>query len=168
MSARQRRVLVVLVCVLSLALGALTARRDLIYNATASYPLGFYRLRAKDSFERGDLVIFAVPPGVRDLVRDRSYIPPRGDLMKTIIGVAGDRYCLRDDYFYVRGLPVGPVFKTDARSQPLPRLTTGCREVPSGSVLVASRSIERSFDSRYFGPIPTHTILGVTEPLWTW
>ena len=168
MKPKTRRIIVVLICIGFLMVGALTAKRDLIFNATPSKPLGFYRLKKKDVFEQGDLVMFSVPAGIEELVRTRNYIPPKGHLMKNIIGGAGDTYCIHDQKFYVGDKLIGPIFATDSKNRPLPQHAAGCHKVPPEYMLIGIAEIERSFDSRYFGPVPTNTILGIAEPLWTW
>lgn len=165
--SRYRRVLFVCVSALVLATLAITAERELVWNATPSYPEGLYRLRPEPSYELGELVYFRPPPFVRSLLYERNYIPQGGQLMKEIVAVAGDSYCVTNQSFVVRDRTLGPVFLLDSADRPLPQ-HLGCAEVPSGHVLVASPHHRRSFDSRYFGPIPTTSIYGTLEILWTW
>lgn len=164
--SRRRRITVVVVCLLVLLVAALTSERELVWNATPSYPEGLYRLRVESTYRRGDLVYFRPPSSVRDLLYERTYIPQGGELMKEIVALAGDTYCVTDASFKVRGEPLGPVFVLDSAGRPLPQIR-GCHSVPVGHVLVASPHHRKSFDSRYFGTIPTHSIHGSLEELWT-
>ena len=50
--------------------------------------------------------------------------------------------------------------------RPLP-VWQGCRVVAGGEVFLMNRQSEDSLDGRYFGPLPTTTIVGRADPLWT-
>jgi conjugative transfer signal peptidase TraF len=164
---KHRRIIVVCVCVLVLLLAALTSERGLVWNATPSYPEGLYRLHDRHAYGIGDLIYFQPPAAVRSLLYERNYIPQGGELMKQVVALAGDTYCVTEETFSVRGERLGPVFNLDSAGRPLPQIR-GCHEVPLDHVLVASPHHRKSFDSRYFGPIPTNSIHGTLEELWIW
>ncbi|TIQ50117.1 MAG: S26 family signal peptidase, partial [Mesorhizobium sp.] len=43
----------------------------------------------------------------------------------------------------------------------------GCRALGHNEVFVLGSEKSRSFDSRYFGPVPTQNLIGRLVPLWT-
>jgi conjugative transfer signal peptidase TraF len=147
------------------ALTCIVASR-LVWNCTPSLPLGLYWLSPSESPTTGDLVAFPVPQDVRDLVIERRYLPPRAELVKTIVARAGDRVCTEDGTLSINGAPLGTIRTEDTAGRPLPHYE-GCGPVPEGLVFVASH-YDRSFDSRTFGPVPTAAIRGKVTPLWTY
>jgi type IV secretory pathway protease TraF len=50
--------------------------------------------------------------------------------------------------------------------RPLPILHGG-RVVGAGNVYLMNRQSGDSLDGRYFGPLPTTTVVGRADPLWT-
>lgn len=138
----------------------------LIWNWTPSLPLGLYWLsRNAGCANRGDLVAFPVPEGVRSLVRERRYLPPGAMLVKPIVATSTDRVCTEDGTLTVNGTPLGAVAHEDTRGRPLPHPEV-CGALPEGVVFVASQ-MPTSFDSRSFGPVPLAALRGKVTPLWT-
>lgn len=58
-----------------LALGGGGRPPLVIYNASASAPIGFYRVLPAWPLERGELVLARTPPAVRSLAAERGYLP---------------------------------------------------------------------------------------------
>src|SRR3546814_8695651 len=83
-----------------LALGATIAFPPpprLLWNATASAPVGFYLLSPGARFKRGDMVVARAPHPARLLAARRHYLPMNVPLVKRVIGVPGDIICARGD-----------------------------------------------------------------------
>ena len=141
----------------------------LIWNATPSLPLGLYwlsRIAPATPTSSGALVAFAVPDAVRDLVRERRYLPAGALLVKRVVATPGDRVCTAGSTFAVNGQPLGAILSEDTAGRPLPHYE-GCGPVPEGWLFVASHH-PKSFDSRTFGPLPARAIRGTVTPLWTY
>lgn len=151
-----------IVFVLGVALCA--PRIPWVYNITPSLPRGLYHLDRGAPVTVGDLVTFHLDKPVDDLARQRRYLPPRGQYQKYVVAEAGDRWCIQQGRFYVRGLLWAPVFDKDSQGRPLPELR-GCQTVPDNHVLVATRH-PRGFDSRYFGAVPRKHLHGRLTPVW--
>jgi conjugative transfer signal peptidase TraF len=113
----------------------------------------------------GTLVAFGVPDAVRDLVRERRYLPAGAWLVKRVVATPGDRVCTEGSTFSVNDQPLGAILTEDTVGRPLPHYD-GCGPVPDGWFFVASRHA-KSFDSRTFGPLPARAIRGTVTPLWT-
>ena len=140
----------------------------LIWNATPSLPLGLYWLSRgalATAAKPGTLVAFGVPDAVRDLVRERRYLPAGALLVKRIVAEPGDRVCTQGSTFTVNGDALGAILTEDTAGRPLPHYD-GCGAVPDGWLFVASH-YAKSFDSRTFGPLPAGAIRGTVTPLWT-
>jgi conjugative transfer signal peptidase TraF len=154
--------------VLACALACLVAWH-LVWNWTPSLPLGLYWLSRDTSAAvatRGELVAFPVPAAVRDLVRDRRYLPPGAMLVKRVVATPGDRVCTDGGTFAINGEPLGAILAEDSAGRPLPQYE-GCGRVPEGLLYVGSHH-PKSFDSRTFGPVRVADIRGTVTPLWTY
>jgi conjugative transfer signal peptidase TraF len=141
------------------------ARPVIIYNATDSLPHGIYQVVQKPLYERGDLVVFSVPKAVRNLVRQRRWLPDGAYLIKSIAGTNGDLLSTKTGRCFVNGVDFGAVEPVDRTGQPLPVFSIN-RRLHSSEVAVLN-PIPHSFDSRYFGPIKERQIIGEAVPIWT-
>lgn len=139
----------------------------ILINETPSEPRGFYRLMPRPvSVVRGMYVVFPVPAEVRDLVYGRHWMRNGIPFLKQVLGIAGDRVCLFPDRLEINERLIGPVFDVDSAGRPLPR-RRGCFVVKDGDFFAASQHLEKSFDGRYFGPLPWSGVIGEARPLWT-
>jgi conjugative transfer signal peptidase TraF len=140
----------------------------LLINETASEPLGVYRLveHPTSDFRRGMYVVFPVPTELHALVYGRHWMKNGIPFLKELLGVAGDRVCIVNHRLEINGRTIGPVFESDSQGQPLPQIR-GCFEVPAGTFFAASQYLEKSFDARYFGPLPLSQLQGEARPVWT-
>ena len=137
----------------------------IVYNATASAPIGFYRILPAGPIGRGDLVLANTPESVRRLAADRGYLPAEVRLVKRVAAVEGDAVCARDRAVTIDGRAVGEQRVTDGQGRPLP--TWGdCRPLRPGEFFLLMEGVPDSFDSRYFGPVPSGAIIGRLVPLW--
>ena len=101
---RRTWLLATAVPVLALAVASLVSLpKKLIYNASASAPIGLYWLD-KWPVRRGDYVLVRVPDRVRNLVKERGYLPPDVPLLKRVVGLNGDRICRQGEQIFVLSL----------------------------------------------------------------
>lgn len=136
----------------------------LVWNASASAPIGLYRV-VSDNAARGDLVLVRAPESVRQLADERHYLPSRVPLVKRIVAAGGDNVCAADNAIFINGRLVAERLTTDRLERPLPSWS-GCHLLNKDEVFLLMKGIAESFDSRYFGPIPTAAIIGRLVPLW--
>ena len=54
----------------------------------------------------------------------------------------------------------------DSAGRPMQPFQAGTYQVGAGEVWLLSGHDPRSFDSRYFGPVPAVQVQGVARPLW--
>lgn len=143
------------------------------FNLTASYPVGFWRLIERP-VGKGDLVFFRAPlsnPAIQ-WAQELGAIPWRFGcdpvMMKRIAGAPGDRVEIGATVT-VNGVDQvnSQVFAADQAGREIPRVAVP-GIVPTGTWFLLSDYNERSFDSRYFGPIDQGAVIGVAVPLWTW
>lgn len=138
----------------------------LIWNASASAPVGFYWMSAPDGLKPGDLVIARVPMAVRTLAARRRYLPLNVPLVKRIAAGPGAEVCALGDRLFLDGAPLVVRRLTDAAGRPMP-WWSGCTTLGAGRYLLVMTNVPASFDGRYFGPSGRRDILGRATPLWT-
>ena len=141
-------------------------------NASESLPLGLYRTTSDTA---AILVEFCPSGPYAKLSANRDY---RGEgncpdgaepLMKPIVAVPGDVVHVSPRGVAVNGrlLPNSAPRLFDTKNRPLYHWPLGIYRVSPGSVWVVSSFNDRSFDSRYFGPIRTSSIRHHLRPLIT-
>ena len=141
------------------------APKILIYNATASVPVGWYIKLPMSNLEIGDYVVFDPPAEVKDFVLDRGYMTENELMMKQVGGLAGDHYCVIQSTheFYAKGKYIGQVAKKDGQDRDLPVLD-GDFVVPAGKFLPITTH-PFSFDGRYFGSVDMSAIQYKVYPI---
>ncbi len=161
--------------VAALALGAVALgltildppRPRLLWNASASVPLGLYRVDVGAAPARGALVVIWLPEAARTLAAKRRYLPRNVPAIKRVAALAGARVCAAGDRLAVDGRLVAGRLAADRLGRPLPRWS-GCRTLGAGELLLLNPASPASFDGRYFGISRTSEVVGTANPLWTW
>ena len=164
-----RRVLLfgTVIPVLALAFASTVSMpKKLIYNASASAPIGFYWIDQRPIL-RGDYVYVRVPERVRDLVIERGYLPPDVPLLKRVIGLYGDRICRQFGEISVNGLVVATAKLRDGQGREMP-VWHSCHILTERAVFLL-QDHSQSFDGRYFGPVDRRLIIGrATKLRFSW
>lgn len=136
---------------------------QLIWNASASAPIGLYRVVA-GAPERGDFILVRLPKSIEKLAAIRGYLPAGVPLIKRVAAVAGDDVCAFNGAIIVNGEIVARQRKVDRVGRSLPRWKE-CRELVQGEFFLLGDALA-SFDSRYFGPVTSARVIGRLAPLW--
>ncbi|MBX3565922.1 MULTISPECIES: S26 family signal peptidase [unclassified Sphingomonas] len=137
----------------------------LVWNASASVPVGLYAARPAGSVKRGDLVAAQAPAPIAQLMAARGYLPLRVPMLKHVLGVAGQTVCRTGLVVTIDGTRVSEARTHDRMGRLLPSWS-GCRTLRSGEVFLLNPASPDSFDGRYFGPVPARGIVAVLAPLW--
>ncbi|MBB2158233.1 S26 family signal peptidase [Gluconacetobacter diazotrophicus] len=137
----------------------------LIWNATASTPVGLYRLQAARSLHVGDLIAIRPPTHIAASLARGGYLPLGVPLLKPVAALPGQRVCRIGAAVTVDGTVFGNALARDHRGRPLP-VWQGCRHVLPGQVFVMNPAVPTSLDGRYFGVLPVDAVLGRAQPLW--
>lgn len=143
---------------------------------TASVPVGLWQVKPlARPLRDGDTVWLCPPdtPVFRD-AKARGYLWD-GDcpghylhLMKPVAAVAGDTVQVSRAGVAVNGRMIPnsrPSFR-DPKGRSLAMFPAGLYRVPVGQVWLVSHYHPRSYDSRYYGPVPVRQIEGVAQPVW--
>ncbi len=138
----------------------------LIFNASASVPIGFYRVQPVGTLHVADLVVVMSPAPLASFLAERGYLPKGVPLMKRVLALPGQAVCRSGRMVTVDGMVMGEALDHDRRGRDLP-VWQGCRVVAAGEVFLMNRRSGDSFDGRYFGPLPASTVIGRATPIWT-
>ncbi|MEI3853606.1 MULTISPECIES: S26 family signal peptidase [unclassified Ensifer] len=138
----------------------------LVWNASASAPIGLYAIEAPERLEVTDLVLVSAPEPLATLLSDRGYLPHGVPLIKYVAALPKQRVCRSGRQIIVDGVPIGAALDRDRLGRDLPAWQ-GCRVVADGELFLMNWQVLDSLDGRYFGPIPASLVLGRAVPLWT-
>ena len=136
----------------------------LVWNASASAPVGLYRLSAEPAVRRGDMVVAWTPQPARELAARRHYLPANVPLVKRVAAVAGDLICAADSIISINGRRVATRLRTDAAGRPMPGWS-GCRRLRDDEYFLLMDHTA-SFDGRYFGVTRGSHVIGRADLLW--
>jgi conjugative transfer signal peptidase TraF len=138
----------------------------LIWNASASVPVGLYTVVANTPLDVADVVAFVPSEPLASFLAERGYLPDGLSLLKRVLAMPGQLVCRTNLAITVDGAEVGSALARDRAGRDLPAWQ-GCRRIHSGEVFLMNRQVRDSFDGRYFGPTTTDLLLGAAVPLWT-
>jgi len=165
-----RKLFVWLIAGLSIVLIAISSliapSPRLVWNASASAPVGLYRIETGIAPKVGDLLAVRAPEGVARFMAARGYLPMRALLLKRVAALSGTPICRRDDRILVAGREIARAKPRDGKARILPQWR-GCRKLGDDEVFLVNAGVPDSLDGRYFGPFPERAIVGLAHPLWT-
>ena len=139
-------------------------------------PPGIYRTVNRAPV-RGDLVLVCLPSALARFAQSRGYltrgrgcrdgIEPVG---KRLSALPGDNVEVTRDYVAVNGqrLQNSATLLRDSHDRSVQHVEWGRYTVPANQVWLFGTKDARSWDSRYFGPVPASSIQAALEPVLTW
>jgi conjugative transfer signal peptidase TraF len=136
----------------------------LVWNASASAPLGLYAVTPGAWVEPGEMVIARVPIRYRRLAATRRYLPMNVPLVKRVAAHAGDEVCAFGQEIFVNGRRIAARRVTDGKGRSMPAWN-GCT-VLRGRQLFLLMDHPASFDGRYFGLTEAADVVGKARLLW--
>lgn len=147
----------------------------LIANSDSAAPAGVYHVVSTD-FHRGDLVAACLPPDIAQAGLLRGYLrtgPCSGNaepVGKIAEALPGDVIELEPGWVKVNGhrFADSATATRDRHGRSLPHVAWGKRIVTSGDVWLFGFHDRRSWDARYFGPVPITSVRGALAPVLTW
>ena len=145
---------------------AIETPTKLIWNATASAPVGFYTVEPADRIEVPELVAVMPPEPLAAFMVQRGYVGRGVPLLKRVVGLPGQRVCRAGRTITVDGIEMGEALERDRIGRELPAWQ-GCRVIAPGEIFLMNWDVRDSLDGRYFGPIPAASVIGRAVPLWT-
>ncbi|QDF37464.1 S26 family signal peptidase [Bradyrhizobium symbiodeficiens] len=137
-----------------------------IWNASASVPIGLYRLRPAERYHVTELVAVEPPEPLATFLDLNGYLPLGVPMLKRLLALAGQTVCRRGLTISVDDIPVGEARDRDGRGRPLPKWQ-GCRVVGDDELFLMNWQSDDSLDGRYFGFLPASSVIGRAFPVWT-
>jgi conjugative transfer signal peptidase TraF len=137
----------------------------LIWNASASVPLGLYWIERSTELEIGDLVVVMPPAPLAAFMVTRGYIGADVSLLKHVAGLPGQRVCRSGATVTVDDVVLGEALPRDRLGRDLPDWQ-GCRLLQDGEIFLMNPEVRDSLDGRYFGPLPADAVIGQARPIW--
>lgn len=137
----------------------------LLWNASASAPIGLYRVEPDKVPDRGDWAIAWPPSDVRSLAASRHYLPTGVPLVKKVAAHSYDTVCAVGPVITVNGLQAALRRNVDGHGRQLP-LWQGCVDLGEGELFLLTGERSDSFDGRYFGVSKQSDIIGKATLLW--
>tara|TARA_R110002110_G_scaffold55781_1_gene159080 strand:+ start:133 stop:627 length:495 start_codon:yes stop_codon:yes gene_type:complete len=134
----------------------------IVYNASASAPIGFYWID-QVPVSLDDTILVRLPEHVRKLVESRQYLPPNVPLIKRVVGIDGYKICRRGQEILINSVTVAVALIEDDQDRKLP-VWDGCIILGPDSFFLL-QSHPKSFDGRYFGPVDRTLIIGRARKL---
>src|SRR5438552_13228563 len=130
-------------------------------NLSGSMPIGLYRVSSAPPV-RGAMVLACLQVAVAVFARSRGYVPNGGcpgataPIGKLVLAMVGDSVEVTAEGLLLNGRPVRNTkpLAVDAAGRFLRRFPDGTYVVGQDQVWLYSPYSKRSFDSRYFGPLP--------------
>lgn len=136
----------------------------LLWNASASSPVGLYAVVPGGSPLAGEMVIAWPPPRAREIAAIRNYLPARVPLVKTVAAVSGAHVCAKRNTIFVNGRLAAIRRVRDPSGRSLP-WWSGCERLGKGDLFLLSRGAD-AFDGRYFGTTRAGEVIGTARLLW--
>jgi conjugative transfer signal peptidase TraF len=137
----------------------------LIWNASASVPIGLYAVESGGPLKHGDLVIVVPSMSLAAFLAERRYLPSGVPLLKHVAALPGEIVCRHGPIITIDGIAVASVLAQDRAGRPLP-IWQGCHKLTPNEIFLLNRAAPDSFDGRYFGPLPMISVIGRAVPLW--
>lgn len=137
-----------------------------IWNASASVPIGLYRIEPDRDPPVGALVAIMPPERLAHWMAERGYLGENVPLLKHVVGKAGTRICRFGSIVSVDARPVAIARDRDRFGRPLPDWQ-GCHILRGGELFLLNPAHPDSLDGRYFGPLPADAVLGRARPIRT-
>jgi conjugative transfer signal peptidase TraF len=140
-------------------------RTMLLWNASASSPIGLYSVGPATEVRPGDMVVAWPPDEARLLGAQRHYLPANVPLVKRVAAAAGDRVCAVGEAVFVNGRLETLRQMSDPTGRAMP-WWTGCEDLAEGDLFLLTPDVPGAFDGRYFGVTRRHQIVGRARLLW--
>lgn len=137
----------------------------IIWNASASVPLGLYAAAHAEAIAHGDLVLVHPPETLAALIAERGYVARGVPLLKHVAALPPQVVCAGGTAITVDGETVAHRRTADRLGRPLPTWH-GCHTLESGEVFLLNPAEPDSLDGRYFGPLLRTSIVARLRPVW--
>ena len=140
-------------------------RPRILWNASASAPIGLYRVDGDTTPAVGDLVVLMPPRPIARFIAERRYLPGGVPLLKQVAALPGQHVCRTGADILVDSIPVAAAKAHDRIGRMMP-VWHGCQRISADELFLLNRAAD-SLDGRYFGPVSASGVVGVAHPVLT-
>jgi conjugative transfer signal peptidase TraF len=166
---RGRRVAPIVATLAGLGLIAVPAVAEwqprIIWNASASVPLGLYAAMPAETIAHGDLVLVRPPETLAAFLAEPGYVARGVPLLKHVAALPPQVVCAEGTAIIVDGATVAHRRTADRLGRVLPTWQ-GCHVLEAGEVFLLNPAESDSLDGRYFGPLLRTSIVARLRPVW--
>ena len=138
----------------------------LVWNASASAPIGLYAVHPAGPLAIADLIVARPPKPLAQWLAARGYLPEGALLIKRVAALPGQNVCRADLTISVDGDAVAEANARDHAGRDLPNWSR-CFTLGPGDVFLLNWDHPDSLDGRYFGALPVDAVVGRAQPIWT-
>lgn len=138
----------------------------LVWNASASVPIGLYAVQPIGNLHVTDLVVAKPPEPLAKWLAECGYLPMGALLIKRVVGLPGQKICRDGFSVSVDGIVMAEAREKDHAGRPLP-VWRGCFLLLPDEAFLLNWDEPASLDGRYFGAFPIEGLIGRAAPLWT-
>lgn len=136
----------------------------LLWNVSASAPIGLYFLHAPDALHKYDLVAVRPPFRHAQFLEEHQFLAKGALLLKHVAALPGSRICRQGKHILINGRNVASAQRNDHLGRALP-VWNGCKTLSPDEIFLLNPKPD-SLDSRYFGPFQKQSIVGQARALW--
>ena len=111
-----------------------------IWNASASVPIGLYRVLPEDHLDVADLVVVMPPEPIAKFLADRNYLPRGVPLLKHVFELPGQTVCRIRLDILIDGIVMATARERDRYDRPLPDWQ-GCRTIAEHEVVPSELAV---------------------------
>ena len=137
----------------------------LLWNASASVPIGLYAVHPVGPLHVGQLLIISPPAPLARFLAARRYLPMGVPLIKHVAALPGQTVCRLGRKITIDGMAQAEALDRDTRGRPLP-VWQGCQKLTPHEIFLLNIGVPDSLDGRYFGPLLDTAIIGRATPFW--
>lgn len=141
--------------------------KRLVWNASASAPIGLYWIEPAGQLDVSDLAVVMPPDALATFLDQRGHLPKGVPLIKRVLALSGTKVCRHGRAISAYDMVYGEALERDSRGRPLP-VWQGCITIEKGQAFFMNWDVPDSLDGRYFGALPLSTAIGRAVPLWTY
>lgn len=145
------------------AIAAFQPHPRILWNASASAPIGLYSVGGSVAPEFGDYVVIQPPQHIARFVAERQYLPEGVPLLKQVAALPGQIVCRTGAIVTVDAAPSATARSRDSVSRAMP-VWQGCRRISADELFLLNPAAD-SLDGRYFGPVPASSVIGIARPV---
>lgn len=134
----------------------------LVWNASASAPIGLYLIRDRAP-EPGEFVLVTQNESLEKFITERGYLPKDVPLLKRAAALSGAQICRVGEAIFIDGMHIADALLFDSRARNMP-VWERCFLLSETEIFLINAP-ENSLDGRYFGATDLRDVIGVARPL---